>query len=308
MTFMTCMTIESNIFAIMKKSYWLLVLFFAFSCEKAVTFDLKENGPKLVVEATIENNQPPLVILSKTVGYFSNINPVILQNSFVHNADVYVSNGTLTHKLKEDTINIGGGYFFFYYSIDSSTLSSSFKGQLNHQYSLRIVTDSKEYTSTTTIPNITKHIDSMYWRPAPPGNDSNEVAVMVKATDPPGYGDYIRYFTRRNSESFYAGINSVFDDQIIDGTTYTVELERGWDRNSYPADRTPYFIKRDTVTLKLCNIDKTTFDFWRTMEFSYANIGNPFSSPTKVLSNISGNALGYFGGYAAQLKTIIIPH
>ncbi|MGB8193468.1 MAG: DUF4249 family protein, partial [Chitinophagaceae bacterium] len=52
--------------------------------------------------------------------------------------------------------------------------------------------------------------------------------------------------------------------------------------------------------------DKATFDFWRTMEFSYASIGNPFSSPTKVLGNVKG-ALGYFGGYAVQYKTIIIP-
>ena len=43
------------------------------------------------------------------------------------------------------------------------------------------------------------------------------------------------------------------------------------------------------------------------MEYSYQSIGNPFSSPTKVLGNISNNALGYFGGYAAQYDTIIIP-
>ena len=288
--------------------FFFIFLFTVYGCEKAVSFHLNETTPKLVVEATIENDQPPLVILSKTVGYFSEINFTILQGSFVHNAEIYISNGTLTHKLKEYTVSVGGGYFFYYYSIDSSNLSTAFKGQLGHSYSLRIVSEALEYTAATTIPRITKHIDSIYWKPAPPGNDSNEVAVMVKATDPPGYGDYIRYFTRINSEPFYAGINSVFDDQIIDGTTYTVELERGWDRNTDPHDRTVFFTKGDTVTLKLCNIDKATFDFWRTMEYSYANLGNPFSSPIKVISNIHGNALGYFGGYAAQFKTIIIPH
>jgi hypothetical protein len=43
------------------------------------------------------------------------------------------------------------------------------------------------------------------------------------------------------------------------------------------------------------------------MEYSYSSIGNPFSSPTKVLGNISGGALGYFGAYAADYKTITIP-
>jgi hypothetical protein len=61
------------------------------------------------------------------------------------------------------------------------------------------------------------------------------------------------------------------------------------------------------VVVKYCNIDKATFDFWRTMEYSYANIGNPFASPNKVLSNIQGGGLGYFGGYAAQYKSINIP-
>jgi hypothetical protein len=43
------------------------------------------------------------------------------------------------------------------------------------------------------------------------------------------------------------------------------------------------------------------------MEFSYASVGNPFSTPTKVMSNISNGALGYFGGYASQYRTLIIP-
>ncbi len=67
-----------------------------------------------------------------------------------------------------------------------------------------------------------------------------------------------------------------------------------------------FFNKGDTITLKFTNIDKSTFDFWRTMEYSYQSIGNPFSSPTRVTGNIKG-ALGYFGGYAAQYKTVIVP-
>jgi hypothetical protein len=62
------------------------------------------------------------------------------------------------------------------------------------------------------------------------------------------------------------------------------------------------------VQLKLSNIDKATYDFWRTIEYSYATVGDPFSTPTKVLTNIKGNALGYFGGYASQYRSIIIPH
>lgn len=278
-----------------------------FSCEKAVTFNLNESTPKVVVEATIEYNQPPFVVLTKSQNYFSKISPDILTAGFVRNAEVYVSNGVLTHRLKEYSLPLPGGYTFYYYSIDSSNLSTVFSGQLNTQYYLRIVTGGQEYTATTKIPAITRRIDSLFWRQVPGNADSNKVALMVRATDQPGYGDYIRYFTKTNSEPFLPSLNSVYDDHIIDGTTYEVEVERGVDRSQNLPDDHTFFNKGDTVTLKVCQIDKATYDFWRTMEYSYSSIGNPFSSPTKVLSNISNGALGYFGGYAPIFRTIIIP-
>lgn len=130
---------------------------------------------------------------------------------------------------------------------------------------------------------------------------------MLKGRDRPGLGDYIRYYTRVGKGPFLPGFNSVFDDQIIDGTSYTVTVDKGFDRNTEFSDSTAYFRKGDTVTVKVCNIDKVTYDFWRTYEFSFQSIGNPFSSPTNILGNISNGALGYFGGYAAQHRSVIIP-
>ena len=277
------------------------------SCEKGVTFDLDESSPKLVVEATIETNQPPLVVLSKSQNFFAQITPDILAASFVRNAEVYVSNGAVTHKLKEYSVPLSNGYTFYFYSIDSSNLATAFVGKTNTQYNLRIVAEGKEYTASTKIPIITRRIDSLFWKQAPGSNDPNKAALMIRATDQPGFGDYIRYFTKRNNEAFYPAFNSVYDDQIIDGITYEIEVERGVDRTKDLPDDYTLFDKGDTVTLKLSQIDKATYDFWRTMEFSYGSIGNPFASPTKVLSNISNGALGYFGGYAPQFRTIIIP-
>jgi hypothetical protein len=158
----------------------------------------------------------------------------------------------------------------------------------------------------TTIPEITRKVDSMWWRPMPFDTSGKKVDVMVRATDKPGFGDYIRYFTKTNRDPFLPGFTSVYDDLVIDGTTYEVELEPGFDRNE-GWDQEHDFERGDTVTLKLSNIDKATFDFWRTMEYSYSSIGNPFASPVKVIGNISNGALGYFGGYASQYRTIIIP-
>lgn len=286
---------------------WILLIVTGLGCERSVHFDLQEQPPALVVEATIENGQAPVVVLSKSLNYFSKIDPQILASSFVHDAEVLISNGSKTHKLKEYSYNVSAGYDLFYYSIDSAELSSAFMGELNKTYSLKIVSEGKEYSATTTIPNITKKIDSLWWEKAPANEDSSKVIAKVKATDPPGFGDYVRYFTKRNRQPFYPALNSVFDDLIIDGTTYELQVEPGIDRNAERKDDDPFFLRGDTVSFKLSNIDKATYDFWRTMEYSYASVGNPFSTPIKVLSNLSGGALGYFGGYASQYRTLIIP-
>lgn len=285
----------------------IIVPFFLTSCERDIDLDLKEEEPKLVVEGTIENGEPPIVVLTNSLNYFSTITPAQLTQSFVRGADVFISNGTRTHKLKEYTVPLVGNFFVSYYSTDSSNLATAIVGEFNKTYSLRIVASNQEYTATTTIPNLTKRIDSMWYKAGPPQLDSNKVIVMIKATDPPGFGDYVRYFTKRNSERFLPGLNSAFDDLFVDGTTYELQVGAGVDRNTSISEDDLFFNKGDTVTLKLSNIDKATYDFWRTIEFAYQAVGNPFSTPIKVSSNIKGNALGYFGGYASQYRTIIIP-
>lgn len=278
------------------------------SCEKAISFRPNETEPVLVVEATIENDKAPVVILSQSLNYFSQITPDLLANSFVRNADITISNGTRTHKLKEYKVPLSGGYFFYYYSTDSSSLNTAFVGEFGKSYSLNIKSNEKEYTATTTIPLLAKKIDSLWWEDAPNEPNPVKVVLMGRFVDPPGLGNYTRYFTSVDGLPFYPGLNSVFDDQITDGSTYNLQIEKGVDRNNgINLEQYAFFDHGDSVTVKYCNIDKATFDFWRTMEYSYANIGNPFSAPNKVLGNIQGGGLGYFGGYAAQYISLVIP-
>jgi Domain of unknown function (DUF4249) len=196
---------------------------------------------------------------------------------------------------------------FYYYSIDSSSLATAFTGEFDKQYTLAIKSEGKEYTSTTKIPLLTKVPDSLWWKTAPLNPDTNKVVLMVKTTDPPGLGNYIRYFTRKNRGQFLPGENSVFDDAVIDGVTYELQVDPGIDRNNRLSYDSNYFKRGDTVTLKLCNISKSTFTFWNTWEFAYQSIGNPFAQPNKVIGNINNGALGAFCGYAAWYKTLVIP-
>jgi len=291
----------------MKLVAFLFCVICLLSCEKNIDFKLKVVPDVLVVDASIESNQPPIVVLSKSFDYFSKISPEALDTAFVHNADVFISNGNQTQQLKEYSVDSTGGFRIYFYSIDTTNVSSAFLGQVNTTYNLKVVSNGKEYTANTTIPLLSKKIDSLWWKPAPFSTDTSEVVVMVRATDPPGLGDYVRYYTKINNGFFLPGQQSVFADELIDGTTYDLKVDPGMDRNNPVAFDKNFFHRGDTVTLKLSNIDRTTYHFWLTMEFAYQSIGNPFASPNKVLGNISNGALGAFCGYAPGFKTLVIP-
>ena len=285
----------------MRKYLFFLLIFSLQSCEKEIELDLDISQPQLVVEATIENGVPPVVVLSNTLNYFKQINSEIIASSYVHNATVIINDGKEAFTLNEDSARTSGGSLIYFYT------TRQLLGVSKGTYQLSVKVGGNLYNASTRIPEITRRIDSIWWEKPPFDNDTSNAIIMIKATDRPGLGDCIRYFTKVNGAGFFPGLNSVFDDALIDGKTYSVSIDKGVDKNLGPQPGNGSFKRGDTVTLKLCNIDRQTFDFWRTFEFNFQSIGNPFSSPTKIQSNISGNAIGYFGGYGAQYRTIIIP-
>lgn len=292
----------------MKYFYGFLLLFFLAGCEKSINIQPGYQKPLLVVDGTIENGQRPLVLLSTSLNYFSKIDPEVLISSIVTDAKVTLSDETKTIELKKYQQLIGGVFNVTYYSSDTTNSSTAMIGEMGKTYKLQIEYNNQQFTSVTTIPPVGKTLDSIWWKPAPHNSDTAKVVLMGKFTDPKGYGNYLRYFTKVNSEPYLPGALSVFDDELTDGTTYDFQIDKGIDRNNRPKqDDYGFFRRGDTVTVKLANIDKATFDFWRTLEFAYQSVGNPFSSPVKVLSNVSNGALGVFCGYGAQYKSIVIP-
>lgn len=286
----------------------LLILFFFSACEKSITIQPESQKPLLVVDGKIESGQRPFILLSTSLDFFSKINPDVLIASLVTNAKVTVSDGVSTKELKEYKQSIGGIYNLTYYSTDTMNSATDIIGESGKTYKLLINYNNQQYTSVTTIPQVAKTIDSIWWKPAPHNDDTTKAVLMGKFTDPKGYGNYIRYFTKVNSDIYLPGALSVFDDDLTDGTTYDFEIDQGINRNDPPKnDNYSFFERGDTVTVKLANIDKATYDFWRTLEFAYQSVGNPFSSPVKVLGNVSNGALGAFCGYADQYKSIVIP-
>lgn len=274
------------------------------ACEKDISVDLHQQADKLVVEGRIETGEYPQVMLTRSLDYFSHITPDKLKESFVHGANITVSDGHRTMKLKEQSKDTTGGIRWYVYTVDPSQPANAFKGKEKGEYELRITIGDKLYTAKTVIPTVGMTIDSI-WSEYKSGN-TRLARVMVKVKDPDDRGNFSRYVTSRNKGVFMSGLNSTLDDQVVNGSRFDVMIEAGADRNQkIDFDTYGYFNRGDTVTVQFSSIGKTTFDFWRTLDFAYASAGNPFASPLQIQGNVS-NALGYWGGYATRYKTIRI--
>src|SRR5690625_3020703 len=267
---------------------------------------MHQSEQKLVVEGIIENGKPPYIILTRSQDYFSAINIDLLKKIFVHHAEITVSAKGRQITLVEKEKDTSMGAKFYYYAPKGS---NNFKGIPGTTYQLSINDNGKIFEAETTIPSHGFKLDSLWWEPATKNGkpDSSKAFLIARIYDPVERGNYARYFTKRNSEPFYPGLVSVAEDEITNGKVFNFQLDRGVSKNT-KVDREDfgYFAPGDTVILKFCNIDKDTYDFWKSWEYSWSNNSNPFATPTTVKGNIPG-ALGYWGGYQAQYRSIIIP-
>lgn len=274
------------------------------SCEKDISIDLPKPEDKLVVEGTIETGQFPYVILTKNSPYYETFYTKDLGKYFVHGAKVIVSeisNGIIVKtdtlsELQLDTLGVKVSVY----------ISFNIKGVVGNTYTLNITSGSQTVSAVTTIP-ASYPLDSVWAKYDEDKSNPDLVRLICRYTDPPALGQNARYFTKRNNEPFYPGLNSVFDDAVINGTTFDFPLDRGINRNGEDSFKDyGYFFKGDTIEVKWCNIDRATFNFWRTVEFELGSQGNPFAAPIKVQSNIK-DGLGIWSGYSTSFKKIIIP-
>ncbi len=302
----------------MPKYFLLLLLFLItivfFACEKNYDLSGVSSLPaQPVVEGYIENGVPPYVILTNTFSLFGNLTLANVSNIFIHDATVTVTGGGQTFNLQEQKIIYNGNSIYVYLPNNVNDT-----GKINTAYDLNItLKDGSKITAHTSIltPPL---IDSLWYANRSASSTDSLVRLYFKRHDNAATKDFYRYFTKTNSQQFLPGnvqgLISVFNDEYINGDTYTWPINRGIDRNDTSANQFKhpfYFMKGDTVTIKLCAIDYNVYDFWLTADNAYGNTGNPFAAPSNVKSNVNG-ALGVWCGYAAfympsKTKGFVIP-
>jgi hypothetical protein len=308
-----------------------LILLFASlftACQKEVTVQLPPYDEKLVVDGKIETGLPPIIFLSTTKDIFGDNSQSAIFGDYISDATILISDGTQTDTLQticSDNIpkeyqDIGYALFGIppammskFHICAYSTSNPAFFGKVGENYRIEIQYKEKKYSASTSIVEPT-YLDSVYWKPEK--NTQDYGYAYAHLTDPADrYNAYFWEVLRSNigkdgkpiDLKFHKTGNPVFDDQFINGISFEFFYEnpRTWRDTTIPENFRGLYKRNDTVIVKFSSLDKPTFNFLQKKYVQINNGGNPFSIPINVPTNISGGALGYFGGYSTTYYNLI---
>ena len=183
-------------------------------CQKEINIDIPDAEQKLVIEGTIEadgvNPTPPVVMLTKSQGYFEPTGANALENIFVHNATVSVTVDNVVYPLEElcldnldstfaliaaDFLGISpddfGSFNYCIYTVPLANLIANnyLSGEIGKTYELTVVSEGVTYTSSTLIPALIP-LDSVWFQTQ--GSDTAGFA-WASLTDPPELGNAYRW-------------------------------------------------------------------------------------------------------------------
>lgn len=253
-----------------------LLLLSMYACTKVITVNLNDSSPQFVIEGIITNARGPYQVqITKSVNFSET-------NSFppVTGATVKITDitGAVTDILTEATPGI--------------YKTHTIQGIPGHSYQLDITTGSQNFTASSTMP-LPVRLDSISFQYTD-RLGKIDITNVPNFYDPPGVKNYYSFTQTVNSRKIK--LTSVFDDRLSDGKYISLPLR---------TDST-YITYKDTVSVTMNCIDKSTYDYFYT--FFQVSGGSSFrtsASPSNPISNISNNALGYFGAYTTQSMKLI---
>ncbi len=254
--------------------------------EKEVTLDIPQNAGQLVVESYLIPNQPFQLLLTKSSGFFD---PLSLSTDFLLKALESDANVTVTHNGKSYSlknqlfVHPESGQISNYVSAEKVPLS------YNQDFQLNINTKSGKTISAITrlLPPV--QIDSIVVEfDAVKDTSSRARAFMYYKDDLKTANYYRRTLQRVKKGRLITEQDFVTDDRIFD--------------TEKQAFGSRYLFKNgDTLINTLCNVDKTYYDYFRSVSLAEQANGNPFGQGVPIKSNVSGTAgaMGIFTGISA---------
>ena len=259
-----------------------LLLVLISGCENVIEVDLKNAGPRLVIEGHISNvpDQSYFVLSHSTDFYQPN------DVEFISDAEIIITDdfGAV------DTIFESSGFPGLY-------VNPNVFGVPGRSYMATVVVDGVTYLAESNMPDAIL-IDSMsteYQEGGGVGSEEDEgYRLHVYFQDNIEIRDYARIKIRQNDEmvsNYY-----LYDGKFSDGNPIDYE----------------YFLETfqlgDTLSVELFSMDSEMYDYFLTLQEVIAGdeMGNiSDATPANPNTNWSGNVLGYFGAFYSSQQEII---
>ncbi|MCF8378910.1 MAG: DUF4249 domain-containing protein [Bacteroidales bacterium] len=266
------------------------------SCEPELNIDIFQPDDKIVIDGWIESGRYASVLLTANAPYFSTLDSASMRDlvlsrakvSLVHNHDTTI----LTLKKNED------------YFPPLIYVASALKGEIGESYTLIAEYGQKRAVAHTTITPVVE-LDTIF-SVSSDMNDSLAV-VFIRFTDPPEKNYYRLFTQRKNKDTRYrAAFITALDDKYFNGSMAEISIS-SVNETLLSQDDSDFFVKGDTVMVKLCTMDKASFDFWSSYQEEMVNTNNPFAaSLTSVKSNVEEDGLGVWSGYGVSIMEIVL--
>lgn len=287
------------------------------SCLKDITVEIPQADSCLVVDGYIDFNDRPIVFLSKSMAYFTELDTNAVNGLQItdEEATVIVSDGSVVDTLKYLPIQRWPYKCF---------QGTKILGQLNHRYDLTVSYKGDKYTSSTMIPD-TVTIDTVM------ATFFTDTFALMKVNwkDPKNVNNYYSIHVKNQYQPMYYrpyALCHITYDSDLDGKEMAFAMVvKGLERNTYynnffskeDEDSALYklgdifcFSVGDSVSLKLSTIDQVTYNVWESWYRNWLSDGNPFMNPATVKTNIEApegrTAKGFWSGYGASYSSVYL--
>lgn len=269
-----------TLFSLIMMSFCLLVML---SCEREIDIDLKGTEQKYVIEAVLTDQQGGCkVLISKTKDFKEDNSRITVSDALVT-----ISNGDDVYSLPETSAGV----------YELATL----KGSEGQTYQLKVQIGQETFTAQSTMPALVK-MDSLY---------ISEEFIYDKTYKLPTI-DFLDPANTANQYRFLVYVNNqkkkqifAINDELSNGRANSIRLylHVGEDEDNPENKR---IVSGDLLKVEMMTIDLPVYKYFFSLENS-ATGENQSATPANPLSNIKGDALGYFSAHTIQHMEIQVP-
>lgn len=257
-----------------------LIILSLTSCEEVIELDLKNDEPRLVIEAQVDANTGIATVrLTMSNGFYDDISLELVNNATIQ---ITEADGTV-----KDLQMMSDGF----YMANGILLTEG------EELSIVVVDgEGNQYNANAIVPH-TVSIDSL---------------SVVEAARPGGFGGGASFeqeyqvFTywqdKPDTESFYR-VRALRNDTLLQSYTLVDDFQTDGEQLFRPLFDT--FVVDDTVTIQLLSMDEASYKYFSDLS---AIQGQGFGSttPFNPKSNFDNSALGYFGIFRIDEETVIV--